>query len=252
MIAAGSLEYAHARVGARYGNRADESVWRRLAMIRDFGAFLDAARATALGAWIADIGPDANVHAIELALRAHWGERVAALADWMPPAWHDAIAWCGLWADLPVLQHLARGGAAPAWLRDDPLHEVLRASASARPESGAAILLAAAKVAPDNLAALWHEGWLQRMPVRGGGPSLLTEFAGVLKKAHAARFRAPMQPDGWALRRALHARLTQLFRRATLDPAAAFIFLALSALEGERMRGELVRRAAFPNLQLAS
>lgn len=249
MIEAGSLEYAHARLGARYGNRADEIVWRRLAMIRDFGTFLDTARASALGAWVTGIGPDANVHAVELAMRAHWRERVAALAAWMPPAWRAAIEWCELWADLPVLQHLARGGAAPSWLHCDPLHDILRDGTHARHESGAATLLAAGKAAPDRLASLWYEGWLQRLP--GTESSLLREFIGVLK-AHATRFREPLHPDGWALRRTLQARLAQMFRRATLDPAAAFIFLALSALEGERLRGELVRRAAFPNLQLAS
>jgi len=35
-----------------------------------------------------------------------------------------------------------------------------------------------------------------------------------------------------------------------LDPAAAFIFLALAALDLERLRGELARRAAFPRLPL--
>jgi hypothetical protein len=37
-----------------------------------------------------------------------------------------------------------------------------------------------------------------------------------------------------------------------LDPAAAFVFLALSALDVERLRGELVRRAAFPRAPLAT
>ncbi len=251
MIDAGSLEYAHARLGARYGTRADELVWRRLAMIRDLGAFLDAARTSALGAWVTAIRPDSNVHAIELALRAHWRERIAAIAAWMPPEWRPAIEWCGLWPDLPVLQHLARGGVAPSWLRDDPLAAALRDGRPAGHDAGAATLLTAGKAAPERMATLWHEAWLQRLPVQGSAPSLLTEFAGVMK-AHAIRFRDPLQTDGWALRRALHARLAQLFRRATLDPTAAFIFLALSALEGERLRGELVRRAVFPDMQLAS
>ena len=57
--------------------------------------------------------------------------------------------------------------------------------------------------------------------------------------------------DGWPLRRALQARLALLFRRAMLDPAAAFIFLALTALDLERLRGELLRRAAFPGVAMA-
>ncbi len=70
--------------------------------------------------------------------------------------------------------------------------------------------------------------------------------------AHLADFRNPATRDGETLRRALAARLTLLFRRAMLDPAAAFIYLALVAQDGERLRGELVRRAALPGLPLVA
>ncbi len=126
MIEAGSLEYAHARLGARFGARPDELAWRRIEMIRDVGGMLDAARASPLSVYLGEIGPDADAHAIELALRAHLRERVRAIAAWMPPDWRAAIEWCALLPDLPVLQHLARGGAPPPWLRDDPLGAALR------------------------------------------------------------------------------------------------------------------------------
>jgi hypothetical protein len=58
--------------------------------------------------------------------------------------------------------------------------------------------------------------------------------------------REPALVDGTPLVRALSARLTLLFRRAVLDPAAAFVFLAQIALDLQRLRGELLRRAAFP------
>ena len=47
-------------------------------------------------------------------------------------------------------------------------------------------------------------------------------------------------------KRQLQARLILLLRRTLAEPATAFIYLALSALEFERVRGELLRRAAFP------
>ena len=251
MIDAGSLEYAHARLGARYGDRPDELVWRRIEILRDFRATFDSARASPLGVWIANIGPDSDVHAIEVAMRAHWRERVASITAWMPSAWRAAIEWCGLWIDLPVLQDLARGGTLPQWLRMDPLADALREGQRARDRTGAAALLAAGKAEPDRLATLWCEEWRRRLPTRGVDPAPLADLVRLLG-AHAAAFGDPLQHDGWALRRTLHARLSQQFRRATLDPAAAFIFLALSALDGERLRGELVRRAAFPRLRLAS
>lgn len=247
MIEAGSLEYAHARLCARYGNRPDELDWRRIEMIRELAALLDTARATPLGAWITGIGPQADVHAIERALRDHLRMRIRAISGWMPAAWRPSLDWCAVLVDLPVLQHLARGGPPPPWLRDDPAAP----GGLGRTHDGPAAALAAGTADPDRMTALWRAEWRRRLPARGGGSALLGDFA-ALVAAHAALFRNPKLADGWAQRRALHARLSQMFRRATLDPAAAFIFLALSALDGERLRGELLRRAAFPRLPLAA
>jgi hypothetical protein len=83
----------------------------------------------------------------------------------------------------------------------------------------------------------------------GDDATLLDELARVLHLYFNA-FHDPAVRDGWPLRRALEAQLTLLFRRAMLDPAVAFIFLALAALDLERLRGELVRRAAFPGMAL--
>jgi hypothetical protein len=251
MIEAGSLEYAHARLGARFGARPDELAWRRIEMIRDIGGMLDAARASPLSVYLGEIGPDADAHAMELALRAHLRERVRAIAAWMPPDWRAAIEWCALLPDLPVLQHLARGGAPPPWLRDDPLGAALRDAESRRTDAGPASLLAQGKLNPDRIAALWLAEWQRRLPVPVAASPYLADVVRLLKE-HAAAFREPLQIEGWTLRRALHARLSQLFRRATLTPAAAFIFLTLSALDVERLRSELLRRVVFPRLPLAS
>ena len=70
--------------------------------------------------------------------------------------------------------------------------------------------------------------------------------------AHRSALADPAINDGVLLRGALVSRLSALYRRAALDPAAAFIFLALSALDMERLRGELLRRAIFPRLGLAA
>jgi hypothetical protein len=80
----------------------------------------------------------------------------------------------------------------------------------------------------------------------------LTDALAATLAAHRAAMRDPALRDGTPLRRALQAKLTLLFRRAMLDPAAAFVFLAQIALDLERLRGELLRRAAFPALPLAA
>jgi hypothetical protein len=246
MIDAGSLEFAHARLCARFGSRADELVWRRIEMIRELPALLDATRSSPLGVWITDIVPQADVHTIERSLREHLRTRIRTIAAWMPPAWRPAIDWCAVLVDVPVLQHCARGGRPPAWVRD----EVGAPDPQSAVTKGTLAALAAGAADPDRMGSLWGAEWRRRQPARDASP-LLADFA-ALMGAHVLLFRDPRLADGWAQRRALHARLTQMFRRATLDPAAAFIFLALSALDGERLRAEIVRRAAFPRLPLAS
>jgi hypothetical protein len=187
---------------------------------------------------------------MEIAMRSHWRERVEAIATWMPAVWRAAIEWCALLVELPVLQHLARSGAVPRWLSDDPLRAAWSGEQAQR-EPAPALLLAAARVEPDRVGSIWRAEWDRRLPDRRERTPLLQETVRLLAE-HASTFRGPLPSDGWALRRALHARLSRLFRRATLDPAAAFIFLALSALDFERLRGEILRRVAFPRLPLAT
>lgn len=259
MIDAGSLEFAHARIWARHGQRPDEALWRRIEVTRDLAAVLELARGSTLACWLDGIGPDAGVHAIELAMRRHWRERVADVASWMPPAWRRAIEWCAVLVDLPALQHLARGGTPLRWMADDPPlrallddHGAVAAPRRPRFDGHAAAaaplraLLGAAQPDPRRLLALWRAEWQHRLPAAAAGRAVETRLIPLLA-AHAQAFGAPHAVDGWALRRSLQARLVMLLRRTLVEPASAFVYLALSALELERVRGELLRRAAFPN-----
>lgn len=240
MIQAGSLEYAHARLSARFGNRPDEAIWRRIETTRGLAPVLDVARASPLAAWVARIGPDADPHAVERAMRIHLHERVVAIAAWMPPAWRASVEWCGVVVELPLLQCFARGGTSPRWLNDHPERQ-----------KALAAFPASRDVDPDRLGSAWREEWERRLPTGHGSRALLGEFVRLIA-LHLGAFADPQLVDGWAERRSLQARLTRLFRRATLDPAAAFIFLALSALDFERLRGEILRRVVFPRLPLVA
>jgi hypothetical protein len=261
-VGAGSLEFAHARIWARWGARADEAQWRRIELTRDLAAVLDLARAGALARWVADLGPGATPHMIEHALRRQWRERVAELASWMPAAWQDAIDWCGLLVDLLPLQHLARGATPPAWCGDDArLRPLLAAERAGAATGGRAVhdpqaeplrtLLEAARADPQRLPQQWLAGWRQRAPDGAGRAAIEHQLMPLLAQ-HSAAFGAPDAVDGWALRRALHARLVMLLRRALVEPIAAFAYLILTALEGERLRAELIARAAFPRRAPAS
>jgi hypothetical protein len=252
----GSIEYAQARLSARYGQRPDELAWRRIEHVRSYAGLLDAARTSALRVYMAGIGPTTPVHEIEALLRGQWRSLVAEVARWMPDAWRAAVLWCAVAADLPVVQHLARGGAILPWMAGDTVFGELcdrdAAGFGTVPASGPLAPLAPAWAEPGRVGHLWRDEWRRGMPARDeDAPALVDELAHVLSR-HLTAFRDPAVRDGWPLRRTLQARLVLLFRRAMLDPAAAFVFLALAALDLERLRGELLRRAAFPGLTLAA
>ena len=289
MIECGSLEYALARLQARHGERADETVWRRLEVVRDLRPLLELARDTALGQWLVGITADSGGHRIEQVLRSRWRERVAEVASWMPARWRAPVLWCATLPDLPVLQHLARGGEPPRWMHDDrEWRELALAPQSQRSSilrSGPLAPFAVAWPAPHAVGEAWLDEWRRRLPgavdttaCRGAAAKTVQET----DPAHPARRRgpprAPLLPDepgaalallvrtiddhrqsfaqasaseGWLSRAALRSRLSLLLRRVGLEPAAAFIHLALWALELERLRAELLRRVLFAPWKVA-
>ena len=66
-----------------------------------------------------------------------------------------------------------------------------------------------------------------------------------LIRSHGAAFAASRPDQGWQQRIALRARLRRLFRRSTMQPVALFAYLALVAMDLERLRGTLVNRVTF-------
>jgi hypothetical protein len=254
VIECGSLEYAQARLQARHGQRAGEAHWHRLETTREFGALLDAVRGSPLRPWVVGIaGPGAAQ--IEAVLRSHWRAAVAEVAAWMPLAWQASLSWCSVLPALPALQYLARGGEIAAWMGDDPdLRAVCAVGADERPAAlGASGLgaLAAAWATPQSLARAWGAEWERRLPrpLADVGDGMGRLAATLLE--HRAAFAAAPPGSGSLLRRALQARLTLLLRRATLEPAAAFVHVALCALDFERLRGELLDRAVFAHRRVA-
>ncbi|HSC99145.1 MAG TPA: hypothetical protein VLI21_09595 [Casimicrobiaceae bacterium] len=248
MKRSGDLEYACARVAARFGERPAEGAWRTIAIVRGFAAFLDAAGTPPFRRWLSGITADAGPHDIEAALRARWRALVDELCGWMPEQWHAAIAWAGALTELPCVQHLARGAEAPSWMADDPVFAEVSRNALQAVRRGALAPLAAAWTSPDGFMRAWVDEWWRRAPPNrrtDSGP--LADCARLLIAHRAAAADASVS-DGTLMRRTLAARLCVLYHRATLDPAALFIFLALSALDMERLRGELLRRALFPRL----
>lgn len=226
----GSLELAHARIAARWGARPDDALWRRIEATHDLDAMLALARASSLAQWLGGIEAGTGLHATEQRLRERWRERVAEVAAWMPAAWQPALGGCAELLDLPGLQSWARGRPLPDW------------ASSAR---------GLAQADGPALLTRWLSRWRQLLP-RNGEREVIEQQLLPLLEAHRRAFAAPHTVDGWALRRELQGRLVGLLRRHAAEPVTAFAYLALCALELERLRGEIARRAAFPLRELAA
>lgn len=262
MIGGLPLEYAQARLQARYGQRGDEPFWTQFRGARSFGAALEALRASPLRRWVTAIPADASADEVELRLRAELRACVAEVAGWMPDEWHPALLWTAHLVDLPavarlasgepplpwmkrdpVLQHYAEGDADArrAALRNGPLGAVVRAVEAQAAESAGRRAPAVEAVA----RTVWLDAWRRRWPDRTGDDALALEELVRLFARHLPRFAELGSEEAWALRRDLETRVEVRFRRHALTPVAAFAYLALVALDLERLRGQLVMRAAF-------
>jgi len=93
------------------------------------------------------------------------------------------------------------------------------------------------------LLAAWEAEW------RGLWPSLDDEERSVLDgvveqvRSHLLRFSALPVDDAVGARQALGGRLATAVRRSASQPAALFAYLALFAIDLERLRGEFMLRA---------
>ena len=257
------LEYAQARLQARYGGRADEPLWNQIRSARSFPALLETIRASPLRRWAEAIAHDADPDDIELALRASLRGAIDEVAGWVPGDWQPALRWCRHLVDLPAIARLARGEPPPPWMRRDP---ALQAYADADPDARRAALRAgpladivarieseagegAAKRAGGLEAVArraWHDEWRRRWPRDAEEETAPLEALAAAFESHLAQFaEQPAAEDAWALRHAFERAMRLRFRRHALAPVAAFAYLALVALDLERLRAHLVTRAAF-------
>ena len=253
MIDADTIEYAQARLQARFGARPGPAAWRRIETVRELQALFESARATAFRPLVAGLTPDQPVHELETGLRAHWRALAREVAGWLPGTWQRAADWFALIPDLPIIEHLLRGGSALEWMRSDPVFGPLAdADPGARRRTLAEGPLAALEVdfasdtTPTALAEAWIAELRARLPESAGDEAAHLAALGRILSAHRQAIVTAQPGEAAGLRAALAVRLEGLFRRAALTPAAGFCFLALAALDFLRLRGEIARRAALP------
>lgn len=234
MMIPGSIEYAQVRIQSRYAARAHAAAWREIEHARELPALIELARGAGFDRVVAQLPLPLGLHALDLALRKQWRERVDEVAGWMPVEWQAALGWCALIVDLPFIRYLADGGIPHRWMQRDPCF----AQWSAR-------------LGPDAVASGWYREWRRRMPRLPADEAAHFLLLVRAVESHLGAFSGAAADAGWRQRQMLEQKLNALFRRSTLEPLAAFAFLALVWLDLERLRGEIASRIAFPARSLA-
>jgi hypothetical protein len=135
----------------------------------------------------------------------------------------------------------------PSWAaRDRELRVLLGEGTGLDPRclatAGAECLLGSG----DGLVAAWLAEWRRRRPrcTRATSDDLEGLVAQLME--HAETFRRSPSAAAWRLRRELRERMRLRFHQRTLQPSVPFIYLALTALDLERLRAALASRALFP------
>ncbi len=155
------------------------------------------------------------------------------------------MPWLGL------LAYLSRQSTPPLWVgRDYRLQQLLdadgRLSAEALLHAGLRPLLDGS-VTGSGVGPAWRRGLRARLP-RGGqdaGLDGLEDKLDAHQRAFVAVPASALPGETWALRRGLRERLRLDFRHHALEPLNGFLFLALVALDLERLRQALLDRALF-------
>ncbi|KAA6184954.1 hypothetical protein F2Q65_10465 [Thiohalocapsa marina] len=236
--------YAQARLQAAYAALPEESDWERLRGARTLSGWLEEARDGALKQWVKAFSAQSDHHDIEQGLRRQFDEIVEQTAHLMPVPWQPAIRWCAWLPRLGLLEHLRSGGSAPDWAQRDA-----RLTAWLSGQQTDAQELLGEQGAERHWLDAWRRRWPRRWPWSGAGGArrdraALDRLAARIG-AHLAAFRQLAPARAWDSRRALREQLRRSFHQHLLQPVSAFIFLALVALDLERLRRALLDRALF-------
>lgn len=274
MISGLPLEYASARVWTRLSERPDEKLWQQARAAKSLPSLAEAVRASRTASMVSGIPRAVDADAIELAFRQQLRTRIDELARWSPEPWQGAVSYTRHLVDLPALLRLMSDEPPPRWmaadpelaryvhpraterrgeLRAGPLAEIAADIDGGGPRnspSAAAATRARPAAATIHLAlAAWERAWRARWPrVRADGTSSLEELVGLLRR-HLLRFGSLPQEETAAARHALADRLAAFLRRAADQPAALFAYVALLALDLERLRAQFVRHARLGSMQ---
>ncbi|MBK9655501.1 MAG: V-type ATPase subunit [Rhodanobacteraceae bacterium] len=227
----GATDYALTRLRARTGRRLDGEGWRQISSARSLPAVLEQLRAGNAASWVEGIGSASDAHAIEAGLRRRFQAQLEALGRWADPQWQPALSWCARLVQLPALRQVKSTASAdlPDWPATDLRHFAGVGGDSALP-----------------LEAAWEAELMRRLPVLDADAA--DELSRLQRTAqqHRLRFSRLAAGNGWPERAAFERQLLSRMRRNPLSPVHLLTAVALSLLDYERVRGELLRWAALP------
>jgi hypothetical protein len=246
MIGDADFAYSQARIQARHSTRLRDREWRRLEATHDVAQYVHALRATGRARWVERITPGMSSHALEARLRAEWRAYADEVARFQPERWRAAIAWIAYLVDLPVVEHLLRGGTVHRWMAEEQIYAPW---ARTDPHERAQALAGSPLVAlvnetrsGDPTVRAWLDVWRRLWPRVSSVQSRALESIVRMVGEHVAFLRTLQAASSFELRMALAQRLCTLFRRHFETPAATIAHLLLEALDLERVRAGLVRR----------
>jgi hypothetical protein len=270
MISGLTLDYAHARVAARLAQRPDDRLWSQLRSARSVPALLEAVRASSAASTVSGVARAGDADAIELAFRQQLRTRIAEVASWSPAPWWSALLYTRHLVDLPALLHLLADEPPPRWIASDPVlapyalaslvqRRTALAQGPLRPLVSAVDAGSEPRRTPEPLAralrrlraggtlhrllTAWETEWRALWPPVDDEQRERIDVVVDLLRAHLLRFAAVPIDDATGARQALGARLATAIRRSATQPAALFAYVALFALDLERLRGEFILRA---------
>ena len=237
--------YAQARVQARLGERLSETGWRALESTLGLQQYLASVRNTALARYVQHFSANLTPHAIERSLRDDWRAEVEAVRHWVPDSWSPAVAWTTWLPYLDALAWLTGGGVVLPWMQADA---VLSGVAARELVVGNATFgFLADDDTPTGWRSRWFDHWTSLCPKTRDD-----ESAGLrLLAAAVQRYFATLDRTGTsrAERREASERLeadaAALIHRRAETPVVVFCHLALVALDLQRLRDGLLRRALF-------
>jgi hypothetical protein len=211
--------FVQARLQSRLGD-ALRANWPAIEASRSVAQYLAAVRTGALAWWVEGLDESRDAHRLERVLHERWVIYVASIVRWQPGAWRAATQWFGMLPALARIDATRKQGKAGANAEVPAIFAVPYETTGAR-----------------STASLWRTEFERRTPPgnsRGAtfmqpAQWLLPIFAG----DHAGRRAVPERA---------RAALVRLLRRFAASPVAVFAFLALVALDVERLRGGLLVR----------